>query len=68
MWRIWTRGWGPRDWWFWFKDSGFPMWFAWALPRYLAYWTYIRVHTASNDGASDEAIATMKAWEAGAGK
>lgn len=68
MWRIWTRGWGPRDWWTWFRDYGFPMWFAWKLPRYLAYWAYIRVHVASNDGAIADPIATMKAWEAGAGR
>lgn len=68
MWRLWTRGWGVRSWWWWMTDSAIPLWFAWHMPRYLAYWAYIRVYSASNDGLSDEANNTMDAWEKGAGR
>lgn len=46
MWRIWTRGWGIRDWWHWFSREGFWCWIAFRLPRKLAYWAFIRVHAA----------------------
>lgn len=46
MWRLWTRGWGPRDWWHWFTSEGFPSWIARRLPRRIAYWAFIRVHAA----------------------
>lgn len=68
MWRIWTKGWGVRAWWRWFTTQGFPVWLAWRLPRWLAYWAYIRVYAAGNDGASEEYARTAKAWEAGAGR
>jgi hypothetical protein len=43
MWRLWTRGFGPRDWWHWWRTQGFPMWVAWHLPRRLVYWCVVRV-------------------------
>lgn len=69
MWRIWTRGWGPRDWWSWFKAEGFPWWVAHHTPRYIALLTFVRVCAAS--GQSPDTItyeSAYKAWEAGAGK
>lgn len=69
MWRLWTRGWGPRDWWFWFRREGFPMWVAWALPRRIALWAFIRVISASGDSPSEITYdSAYKAWENGAGR
>lgn len=45
MWRLWTRGWGPRDWWFWFRREGFPMWVACHAPKRIVYWCAILVAT-----------------------
>lgn len=47
MWRLWTRGWGPRYWWHWFKFEAFPMWVAKRLPRRIALWAFILVTAAS---------------------
>lgn len=44
MWRIWTRGWGIRSWWWWVRNEGFWQWIAFRLPRRIAYWAFIRVH------------------------
>lgn len=44
MWRFWTSGWGPRAWWYWFSNEGFPLWFARHLPKRLALWTFIVVY------------------------
>jgi hypothetical protein len=49
MWRLWTRGWGPRDWWRWFRREGWPIWAVSRLPPRLAYWAYIRVVALSGD-------------------
>ena len=69
MWRLWTRGWGPRDWWYWFVHDGFPMWVAWALPRRIALWTFIRVMAATGDNPDNITYkSAYDAWEAGAGK
>lgn len=43
MWRLWTRGWGVRSWWYWFRYEGFPFWVARQLPDRVTYWAYIRV-------------------------
>lgn len=69
MWRIWTPGWGIRAWWVWFCDEGFPMWVAWALPRRIALWTFVRVMGASGQ-APDQITyeSAYKAWQAGAGR
>lgn len=68
MWRLWTKGWGPRGWWDWVVYST-PMWAAFALPRQVAYWAYIRVMAASGRAPDhitfDEACA---AWERGEGR
>ena len=60
MWRLWTRGFGVRDWWYWFRTQGFPMWMAFHVPRWLAYWCFIRVHEASEAHWSFDAVA--RAW------
>lgn len=69
MWRIWTRGWGVRAWWYWFTTEGFPMWLAWALPRKIALWCFIRVMAATGDSPDQITYeSAYKAWEAGAGR
>ncbi len=68
MWRIWTRGWGVRAWWYWFRNEGFPIWFARALPRRLALWVFIRVYACDGEAPGPEYSRVYKAWEAGAGK
>lgn len=69
MWRIWTRGWGVRAWWFWFREEKIPMTLAWMLPRKIALWAFIRVMAASGDSPSEITYeSAYKAWEAGAGR
>lgn len=41
---------------------------AWLLPRYLAYWCFIRVYSASGDGPGPEYVRACDAWEGGAGR
>lgn len=63
MWRIWTRGFGPRDWWHWFREQGFPMWVAWRLPHRIALWAFIRVYAkgfAGTPGADYQRV--YEAW------
>lgn len=64
MWRLWTRGWGPRAWWYWFRTEGFPMWFAWRLPPRLAYWVFIRVYALDGQGPGEDFKRVCDAWEA----
>lgn len=68
MWRLWTRGWGPRAWWFWFKNEAFPMWCAWRVPRYIALWVFIRVYCADGCSPGPDYERVYKAWEAGEGR
>jgi hypothetical protein len=68
MWRIWTKGWGPVCWWHWFSHEGFPQWVAWALPRRIALWAFIRVHAADGNAPGQEYVRVYNAWEAGKGK
>ncbi len=65
MWRLWTRGWGPRAWWYWFSTEGLPMWIAWRLPRRLAMWTFIRVYSADGASPGPEYTRVYHAWERG---
>lgn len=65
MWRIWTKGWGPRYWWYWFKDEGFPMWVAWRIPKRIALWTFIRVYGASGISPGEEYKKAYNNWESG---
>ncbi len=64
MWRLWTRGWGPRDWWYWFKREGFPIWVAWHLPARWAFWAYVRVATLEADAPGQEFHRAHDAWTA----
>jgi hypothetical protein len=70
MWRIWTKGWGPRAWWLWFTDEGFPIWVAWLLPRRIALWVFVRVFAAGDFQDCDKHCyeRVYKQWEAGAGR
>lgn len=69
MWRLWTDGWGPRAWWFWFRNEGFPVFIAWSLPRRIALWTFIRVYAAAGgESPGPEYERVCKAWERGAGR
>jgi len=61
MWRLWTRGFGVRDWWHWFRVTGFPVWVAFHLPPRWVYWCAIRVATHEPASLSLEEFAT---WEA----
>jgi hypothetical protein len=70
LWRIWTRGWGVRDWWAYFRRDGLPISVAWVLPRAVVYWCYVRVTVAT---APDPSVLTFgdvcKVWrEKGTGK
>jgi hypothetical protein len=63
MWRFWTRGWGPRSWWMWFRDEGFPMWVAWRLPKRVALWTFIRVYAKDpNQSPGSDYARVYKTW------
>lgn len=68
MWRLWTKGWGPRAWWYWFSREGFPMWLAWALPRRIALWAFIRVYAADGHSPGPEYVRVYDAWEKGLGR
>lgn len=63
VWRIWTRGWGPRDWVSYMWREGAPMWVAWHLPHRVAMWTFIRVYAESGDGPGPEYKQALDAWE-----
>lgn len=66
MWRLWTRGWGVRAWWFWLTTEGFAWFVARHLPRNIAYWAFIRVHGASEVHWDFKSVAEN--WHRGAGK
>ena len=63
MWRIWTRGFGIRDWWYWFNNTAFPLWFARHLPKKLAYWTFIMVYANGVDSPDSKFKQICDAWE-----
>ena len=50
MWRLWTKGWGFRSWWYWMRVEAIPMWIAFKIPPRIALWVFIRVHALSGDG------------------
>ena len=60
MWRLWTKGFGPRDWWFWFSREGFPLWVAVHLPPRIVYWCTVRVGTYEPEELSPE---DFEKWE-----
>jgi hypothetical protein len=63
MWRIWTKGWGPRSWWYWFSTEGFPFFVARNLPHRVALWTFIRVYANTGECGPDYAR-VYDVWEA----
>lgn len=44
------------------------MFIAWALPRRIALWTFIRVYAADGEAPGPEYSRVYKAWERGEGK
>lgn len=64
MWRLWTRGWGVRAWWFWWRTEGFPIWVAWRLPRRVALWAFIRVYANSHQSPGPEYALAHDVWMA----
>lgn len=62
MWRLWTRGWGPRDWWYWFYTEGFPLWVARHTPPRIALWTFIMVYAGSVDSPREDYKRAYDAW------
>ena len=62
MWRLWTRGWGPKAWWDWFKNEGFPMWIAWRIPKNIALWTFIRVYSKDGLAPGEDYSRVYNAW------
>jgi hypothetical protein len=63
MWRLWTRGWGPRAWWHWFSTEGFPIWVAWKIPKRIALWVFIRVYAhGCPDAPGEEFKRVYDAW------
>lgn len=65
MWRLWTRGWGPRSWWYWWRTEGWPMFVVWKIltPR-LCYWAFIRVYALGGQGPGPEFKEVCDRWEA----
>ena len=63
MWRIWTKGFGPRDWWYWFKNEGFPWWVAFHIPHRIALFTFIRVYAKDGQAPGPEYTRVYNAWE-----
>lgn len=63
MWRLWTRGFGVRDWWGWFRRDGWPLWVVCHLPARIVYWAFIRVHAAEG-GPPTEFDRAAKYWAA----
>lgn len=68
MWRLWTRGWGPRDWWHWFSTEKVPMTIAWWIPRKIALWVFIRVYSCDGQSPGRDYKRVYDAWESGQGK
>ena len=62
MWRLWTRGWGPRGWYFWMIEA-IPRQLAWMLPRKIAWWALIRVYAQTGDAPGPEYGRVYEAWE-----
>lgn len=62
MWRLWTRGWGPKSWWYWFRTEGFPLWLVQKLPRRVTLWAFIMVYANGVDSPSDEYKRAYDAW------
>lgn len=67
MWRLWTKGWGPRAWWSWVVEQ-VPMRLAWLLPRRVALWAFIRVYACDGHGPGEEYRRVCDAWERGEGR
>ena len=63
MWRIWTKGWGLKSWWYWFKEERFPIWIAWKIPHRIALWTFIRVYAKDGNSPGPEYSRVYDAWE-----
>jgi hypothetical protein len=63
MWRIWTRGWGPRDWWYWFRMEGFPFWVARHLPKRVLLWAFIHVYAKDGQSPGPEYCRVYDHWE-----
>lgn len=69
MWRLWTKGWGPSGWWYWFAHDAFPLWCAFRVPRWLAYWVVIRVFAATGENPNFISWSdALDAWQRGEGK
>jgi len=64
MWRLWTRGWGPRDWWYWFRKEGLPFWIARHLPKRVMLWAFIIVYGNGFDSPKDDYKQVYDAWVA----
>ncbi len=63
MWRLRTRGWGVRAWWYWFTQEGLPMAIAWRLPHRVALWAFIRVYAADGSAPGPDYARVYDAWE-----
>lgn len=61
MWRLWTRGWGPRSWWYWMGEAT-PRWIAFHLPRQVMLWAFIRVYANGVDAPGEEYRIAYDAW------
>lgn len=44
------------------------MWIAWALPRRIALWAFIRVYACDGQAPGPEYVRVYEAWEQGRGK
>jgi hypothetical protein len=64
MWRLWTKGWGVRAWWYWVCEN-WPYWVANRLPREVALRTFIRVYAWDGQAPGPEYTRIYRAWVAG---
>lgn len=62
MWRLWTPGWGLRDWWYWFTRKGLPLWAARHLPARIALWAFILVYAHDGQSPGPDYSPKYAAW------
>lgn len=62
MWRIWTIGWGPRAWWYWLREEGFPWWVANKLPKKIALFAFVRVYAKDGQSPGEDYRRVYDAW------
>lgn len=62
MWRLWTKGWGPKSWWYWFREEGLPLWIVVHSSKRILLWAFIYVYAKSGQSPGDEYRIAYDAW------